>query len=81
MRTPDELTPDELATLRDLYQVYPGEILMRHERDHAWFDGLVDGGYLERTEYDAGISYRMAPQHAEDVTKVVQSLGAKAAMN
>ena len=81
MRTPDELTPDELATLLELWHVYPDEILMRPERDHAWFDGLVDDGYVERTEYDVGISYRMASQHAEDVTKVAQSLAATAAMN
>jgi hypothetical protein len=54
---------------------------MRHDRDHAWFDGLVDDGYIERTEYNVGFSYRMAVEHAEGLANVAQDLAAKAAMN
>ena len=37
MRQPDELTPDELATLRTLWDLYPDEVLS----DHGKLDPLT----------------------------------------
>ena len=34
MRDPDELSPDELATLNVLWRVFPDEVVMRPQRDH-----------------------------------------------
>jgi hypothetical protein len=52
MRRPDELTPNELATLRELWDAYPDVILSRHDRDHTKHDPLVDDGYVTRTVYE-----------------------------
>jgi hypothetical protein len=81
MRKPDELTPDELASLNQLWAIYPDEILMRHDRDHSRLDGLVSDGYIERTEYEHGIGYRISAERAVGLASVVDWIAEGASRN
>jgi hypothetical protein len=81
MRHPSELTPDELATLRTLWHLYPDEALVRHDSDHRWLEPLVEDGYIETTTYDMGVGYRLAPIHAAGLARVVGENAETAARN
>jgi hypothetical protein len=81
MRRPAELTPDELATLNQLWAVYPDEILMRHDRDHSRLDGLVAAAYIERATYEEGVGYRLTAERAAGLASVVESIREEAARN
>lgn len=81
MRDPDQLTPDELATMNLLWALWPDEVLMLPERDHRKLDDLVSDGYVERTEYEQGIGYRLAPEHAAGLARVAAANAEQAEMN
>jgi hypothetical protein len=77
-RRPNQLTPDELATLRMLWDVFPDELLMRRDRNHAALAGLIEDGYVTRTEYEVGlgevgVGYRLAARHAAGLAKVTRA--------
>jgi hypothetical protein len=75
MRSPKELTPAELASLRLLWAVYPDEILMRRERERRWIVPLVAAGLIEATEYEQGIAYRLSAAAATRLARVVDANG------
>jgi hypothetical protein len=82
MRHPADLSPDELATLLELWHVYPDGVLSRHDRDHTKHDALVADGYIERAESeDVGIAYRLAPVHAAGLAKITKRIAEDAARN
>ncbi len=72
-RTPSQLMPDELATLRGLWDFYPDGVLMNAGRNHAKLAALVDDGYIEATECALGMIYRIAPKHADGLARVARS--------
>ena len=81
MRSPTELSLDELATLRTLWRVYPDEILTRHDRDHRWIVPLIEDGYVESMSYAEGVGYRLAPVHAAGLARVVAENAEEASRN
>ena len=81
MRKPDELTPDELASLNALWAIYPDEVLTRPERDHSRLDGLVADGYIERTEYEQGTGYRLSAERAAGLEGVAKWIAEEASRN
>ncbi len=82
MRSPDQLTPDELASLRMLWSIWPDEILMRRDRDHGQLDDLVRDDFVVRTDYgELGIGYRIAPVHAAGLARVTAEISGGASRN
>jgi hypothetical protein len=71
MRTPAELNPDELATLRDLWHLYPSGVLVPDGDNNETLDALHHEGYVEPATIDQRTGYRMAPERAEGVADVV----------
>jgi hypothetical protein len=80
-RRPNQLMPDALATLRVLWHLYPDAALMKAGRNHAKLAGLVEDGYIEATECDAGCIYRLAPDRAAGLARVVRSNALQADRN
>lgn len=81
MRAPDELTPDELASLRILWAVYPDAIFSRRERDLGWIEKLVEEGFVEATDHSDGVAYRLAPEHAAGLARVTGEIAEEASRN
>ena len=81
MRAPQELSRDELATLKLLWALWPHEALLRPESDHRWVAPLVEDGYVEATRYDAGTGYRISKETAAGLTRMADRLAAQAASN
>ncbi len=81
MRAPDDLTADELASLRVLWAVYPDAILSRRERDLGWIEKLVDEGYVEATDHPDGVAYRLAAEHAAGLARVAAAVAEEADLN
>ena len=70
MRAPDELTADEVASLRILWSIYPDAIFWRRERDLGWIEKLVEAGYVEATDHPDGVADRLAPVYADRLAPV-----------
>jgi hypothetical protein len=81
MRSPHELLPDELATLRSLWHLYPDSALIYHGKNHSKLDGLAQDGYIERFPTDLGVIYRLAPEHAAALARVVRANAEQADRN
>jgi hypothetical protein len=80
-RRPNQLLADELATLRTLWHLYPDGALMNHDRNHARLADLIDDGYIEATESDLGVIYRLAPEKAEGLAQVTRRNAVQADQN
>jgi hypothetical protein len=80
-RAPEQLTPDELMSLNQLWRLYPDEVLMHHDRDHRPLDGLVEDGYVERTRYPEGMGYRLAAVHAAGLARLKAETARAASLN
>ena len=81
MRAPDELTADELASLRILWSVYPNAVFSRRERDLGWIEKLAEEGYVEATDHSDGVAYRLAPVHAAGMARIAAAVEEEAGRN
>ena len=81
MRAPDELTADEVASLRILWSINPDAIFSRRERDLGWIEKLVEEGYVEATDQPDGVAYRLAPVHAAGLARVISENAEEASRN
>jgi hypothetical protein len=82
VRAPERLSPDELASLKILWEVYPDEVVMRPDRDHSKLDDLVRSGYVERIDRgEIGTGYRLAAVHAADLARLVAQNAEQAEKN
>jgi len=82
VRTPDQLTIDEAATIGQLWRAWPHGVLSGPKADHAGVELLVEDGYVEAFDHaDHGVEYRLHPDWGERLSRLTAAFGEQASLN